>query len=222
LTADQKTLDKLLGPEPNNWPKHCPVEYPIELNRFETALVLIQALKISERSVQDAQKFVRTIDANAFKRFFIDVAQHSGSWRYRHWYGQSTTASLRRSPRSTPRRRELLQLFADDNYRCRYCGTPVVGDRKQFVAMASRLNMPELVLTGSNEVRHGLYLTYRASHDHRKPLSEGGSNNRENLLTACWPCQFGKYKYSCEDLGLTEPGMAYPALEDWSKVMRNL
>jgi 5-methylcytosine-specific restriction endonuclease McrA len=77
--------------------------------------------------------------------------------------------------------------------------------------------MPELVSGRTDENRHGIYLMLMASYDHVKPHSEGGSNDDSNLVTACWSCQFGKYKYSLKKLRLQNPFDKEPvALGDWS------
>ena len=40
----------------------------------------------------------------------------------------------------------------------------------------------------------------KASHGHVKPVNQGGGNDQENLVTACFACQFGKWKYSLDEL----------------------
>ncbi len=202
MPIDHEALDQILGKDPKYWPVSRLVDYPPNLNRRDVAKGLVKALRLAKNDIAEAQESILSIDSNGLKRFFIDIAQHAGGWRYRYSAKTQKSPPAKRTKRVIPARRELLQLFARDRYCCRYCGTPVVGDRKQFVLLAERLSMPALVATGGNEVRHGLYLTFRASHDHLKPLEDGGTNDFHNLLTACWPCQFGKYRFSLEDLGL--------------------
>jgi 5-methylcytosine-specific restriction endonuclease McrA len=215
VPIDRTSLEKFLGRNCGSWPKGYLITYPPELDRLKVAGQLIAAVSASTTSLQDSRRIIESIDSNGLKRFFIDVAQHAGSWRFEHYPRRGDRQLGSATKRSAPPRKQLLQLFARDNYRCRYCETPIVGDRKQFVALAERLSMPELVMTGGNEARHGLYLTFRGSHDHRVPLTEGGTNDMDNLLTACWPCQFGKFKYSLTDLGLNELVGAYPPVDGW-------
>ena len=219
MPIDRKSLERFLGRDYDSWPKGYLITYPPELDRLRVAGQLIAAVRAAETSPQNSRQIIDSIDSNGLKRFFIDVAQHAGSWRFEHNPKQMDHQPVGATKRSTPRRKQLLKLFSRDNYRCRYCGTPIVGDRKQFVALAERLSMPDLVVTGSNEARHGLYLTFRGSHDHLVPLAEGGTNDLENLLTACWPCQFGKFKYSLRDLEMTSPGPALPTFDGWPNVV---
>ena len=215
MPIDRTSLEKFLGRDYDSWPKGKLITYPPELDRLKVAGQLIAAVRAAETSPQNSRQIIDSIDSNGLKRFFIDVAQHAGSWRFEHYPKRVDHHSSGATKRSAPPRKRLLELFSNDNYRCRYCGTPIVGDRKQFVALAERLAMPELVVTGGNEARHGLYLTFRGSHDHLVPLAEGGTNDMENLLTACWPCQFGKFKYSLHDLGMTHPGPTLPIFDEW-------
>lgn len=219
MPVDRKSLERSLGRDCETWPKSCLITYPPELDRLIISSQIVAAVSAAKTSLQDSREIIESIDSNGLKRFFIDVAQHAGSWRFEHNSPRVDKHESKPTKRSTPPRKQILQLFSNDNYRCRYCGTPIVGDRKQFVALAERLLMPELVLTGGNEARHGLYLTFRGSHDHRMPLAEGGTNDVENLLTACWPCQFGKFKYSLCDLGMTPPGPALPTFDGWPDVV---
>ena len=215
MPVDRKSLERSLGRDCETWPKSCLITYPPELDRLKITSQIIAAVSAARTSLQASRRIIDSIDSNRLKRFFVDVAQHAGSWRFEHNPLREDKHESKPTKRSIPPRKQLLQLFSNDNYRCRYCGTPVVGDRKQFVALAERLSMPELVVTGGNEARHGLYLTFRGSHDHRVSLAEGGTNDMENLLTACWPCQFGKFKYSLTDLGMDEPGGVYHPFDGW-------
>jgi len=193
--------------------------YPPELDRLKIASKIIAAVSAAKTSLQDSRRIIESIDSNGLKRFFIDVAQHAGSWRFEHNSKQMEHQPVGATKRSTPPREKLLKLFSRDNYRCRYCGTPIVGDRKHFVALAEQLSIPELVVTGGNEARHGLYLTFRGSHDHLVPFAEGGTNDMDNLLTACWPCQFGKFRFSLDDLRIQLRKDPYPFIDQWASIM---
>jgi len=38
----------------------------------------------------------------------------------------------------------------------------------------------------------------------------GGTNDEGNLVTACWPCQFGRGAWSLEEVGLLDPRLRAP------------
>jgi hypothetical protein len=138
------------------------------------------------------------------KRWFIDVALWSGAWRA-EIVGIHEKRMKSLGIRKIVSQKKLDELFAGDKWRCRYCGIRVAGNRKHFKKFANAIGMPELIAGRTDESRHGLYLMLMASYDHVKPVNQEGTNDAENLVTACWCCQFGKHKYSLDDLGLTGP-----------------
>ena len=58
--------------------------------------------------------------------------------------------------------------------------------------------------------RHGLTLAARASLDHVNPHSAGGGSDDDNLVTACWSCQFGRGNDTIERLDLSDPRQRPP------------
>lgn len=195
-------LDNCLGNEPSSWPTDRLINLPEIFDPFYDYGEIQRAIEISKTDTVEASRIIRSIDSEIYKRWFIDVAQNVGIWRFKHLGKSKQDSGAKRVKRINPSRKLILELFQSDAYRCRYCGIPIIGDRKHFLDLAERVNVPELVAGRSNEDRHGLYLMFRGSHDHIKPLALGGTNDIDNLLTSCWPCQFGKYHYSLDELGL--------------------
>jgi 5-methylcytosine-specific restriction endonuclease McrA len=187
-----------------------PEEFDLHIDR------LGQALKLVNTDPDKSRDLVKSIDSDEMKRWFIDVALKSGAWRAKY-SGVSDSDLKRTRRRNAISQSRLENLFERDKWRCRYCGIRVTGNRKHFKKFAEAIRMPELVSGRTDENRHGIYLMLMASYDHVKPHSEGGSNDDSNLVTACWSCQFGKYKYSLKKLRLQNPFDKEPvALGDWS------
>ena len=91
-----------------------------------------------------------------------------------------------------PTLRERLKLYKDDGWHCRYCGIEVVDPeaRKRLVELLSPYGSP---LWGRSDAsRHAALLNLSASYDHVEPNSKSGDGRPENLVTACWFCQFGE------------------------------
>lgn len=63
-------------------------------------------------------------------------------------------------------RKTKLAIWIRDKWKCRYCGVLVI---------ESGPNIP-----------------HKATVDHILPVSKGGKNNRENLVTACCKCNSHK------------------------------
>ena len=191
-----------IGTNPAVWNKNCLVPYPKE---FDQQIDLVaEAIRIAQSSPGLAREITQSLDAEPMKRWFIDVALWSGAWRA-EILGNHKKAVRGLGVRKMVSQTKLDELFARDKWRCRYCGIRVAGNRKHFKKFANTIGMPELIAGRTDESRHGLYLMLMASYDHVKPVNQDGTNDSTNLVTACWCCQFGKYKYSLDELGLKGP-----------------
>jgi hypothetical protein len=69
---------------------------------------------------------------------------------------------------------------------------------------------------------HAAFLYVSATLDHVVPHSYGGSNEPENLVTACWPCNFGRGGYLLRQMGLKDPRERPPVLDSWDGLTRLL
>jgi len=116
-----------------------------------------------------------------------------------------------------PTAAETLALFARDGWRCRFCGCRVVSGRARSTIRAC---LPGSVPWGEGEGYHGAFFAMTASVDHVVPHSAGGGNEPENLVTACWSCQFGRGSYTIEELGLLDPRDRLPVVDGWDGLSR--
>jgi 5-methylcytosine-specific restriction endonuclease McrA len=95
-------------------------------------------------------------------------------------------------------------IYERDSGKCLYCGVDVLllDDQKKL----HRLVGDEAFAMGrTNQTRSGAMIATRATADHVIPRSQGGKTTVDNLVTACWPCQFGKAEFSPGQLGLEDP-----------------
>jgi DNA-directed RNA polymerase subunit RPC12/RpoP len=154
----------------------------------------------------------RERDLNAW---FDLHAQNTGTFRSAH-YG--TEQLLEPFPDLDPLRsvtRFEKDLFARDGYRCRYCGVRVLPG-SVTKKMQSILGKQHFDATSrSNHARHGIKLVFSASLDHVVPHSRGGQTNPDNLVTACWACNYGKSEYTLAEMGLDDPRDREPRVDDW-------
>jgi hypothetical protein len=202
MPKNEAQLQEYLGTDKASWNKNCLVPYPKE---FDKQIDLVaEAVRIVNTDPVRARGIVQSLDTEPMKRWFIDVALWSGAWRA-EIVGIHEKRMKSLGIRKIVSQKKLDELFAGDKWRCRYCGIRVAGNRKHFKKFANAIGMPELIAGRTDESRHGLYLMLMASYDHVKPVNQEGTNDAENLVTACWCCQFGKHKYSLDDLGLTGP-----------------
>src|SRR5207253_1428589 len=91
-------------------------------------------------------------------------------------------------------------VLARDGYRCRFCGCRVIVKeaRKKFIVA-----LPLAVKAdGAGTPHHAALAVLTASIDHVVPFRRGGSNDLENLVTTCGPCQFGRGHWLLEEAKL--------------------
>jgi hypothetical protein len=212
--AGRRKLAELLGTDSNRWPKHCLIEYPVAFDKQVDLVALAMQLAVTDRA--GARKLVRSIDAELMKRWFIDVALQSGFWRAEHVGKANRRNTNTKRARKSIGQKRLEGLFDRDHWRCRYCGIRIAGNRKHFKRFAEQLDLPELVRGRTDETRHGLYVLMMASYDHLVPHNQGGTDDDNNLVTVCWSCQFGRFRFSLEQLGLRPPGeVPRPEVNSW-------
>lgn len=95
-------------------------------------------------------------------------------------------------------------LVARDGHHCRFCGIPLV--RAEVRKELNRL-YPEAAqwnARNGKEQHRGLQLMW-LQYDHVKVHSRGGETTLENLVVACAACNFGRDRYTLEEMRLSDP-----------------
>jgi len=150
------------------------------------------------------------------RAWFIGIAQWSGTYRAmirgvdarRTTGGPSYPHSLR------------YPILERDGFRCRYCASRVVC-REEYKRTAKLIGLDSLISGSTNKQRHPLRMTTQATFDHVIPSSDGGTNDMDNLVTSCWPCNFGKAHFRLDELGLLAMEAANPPpVDDWDGLRR--
>jgi 5-methylcytosine-specific restriction endonuclease McrA len=113
--------------------------------------------------------------------------------------------------RSIPPAREV-EVFRRDAWTCRYCGQPTV-----FLPVMAFLGhlFPDQFPYDPHwkaGVTHPAVSACGASVDHVVPVTRGGTDDLDNLVTACWPCNARKGDFTLQEFG-REPRP--PAATDW-------
>jgi 5-methylcytosine-specific restriction endonuclease McrA len=62
---------------------------------------------------------------------------------------------------------------------------------------------------------HGIVHIYNPVADHVVPWNLGGRTAPSNLVTSCGACNYGKDRYTIEQLGIQSPFLRSPKLDDW-------
>lgn len=72
----------------------------------------------------------------------------------------------------------------------------------------------------SDKEKHAAFYALNSVIDHVVPHSRGGDSSPENLVTACWPCNFSKDDATLEELGLADPRSRPPVVDGWDGLER--
>jgi hypothetical protein len=192
-----------LGAEPSQWSRSSPLWpkewFPQAARSFEAAY------RAAEAGDLDQALACLTDSRGPELRDWYDVhAQNAGGFRVAH-FGREPKPEP--GPPLDPLRkpdRFDAEVFRRDGLRCRYCGTAVfpAAMLKRFERMVGAENFKA---TGTNTTRHGVAMAFRAILDHVEPWSRGGRTDPSNLVTACWPCNYGKDNFTLSELGLRDP-----------------
>lgn len=121
---------------------------------------------------------------------------------------------LPRMPRAAVTRDILIR----DGFRCRFCEAKVIVKQAQRVFAKV---LPDAVRWGrTNEEKHFGLSILTASIDHILPFKRGGTNDPDNLVTACGPCQFGRNQWLLEEVEIEDPRFYEPVNDHWDGLSR--
>lgn len=131
-----------------------------------------------------------------------------------------TPAPSSKAAQRMPSRSVEWAIYQRDGYRCRFCGCRVV---LRAARDAMRALVPDVIRWGRrSKDMHGAFFALTATLDHVVPHSRGGTNDTNNLLTTCWPCNFGRNSALIEEMSLLDPRLRPPVLDTWDGLGRML
>ena len=109
-------------------------------------------------------------------------------------------------------------IHSRDGWHCRYCGCRVV---EKEVRYRLRALLPGAVRWGTKarDCDAGFY-AITAVPDHVLPHAHGGDSDLDNIVTACWPCNFGRMNYQLEEVGIIDPRSRPPLRNEWDGLRR--
>jgi 5-methylcytosine-specific restriction endonuclease McrA len=199
--GDKKSCTEL-GSNPAIWSKTAPLIPPVwfdgQLTIFEEA---VRLASIGE--VEKAHEQLRLIRSGDLQSWFIEHGQMSGEFRKRHFDVARPVVAVEPDPVRSPAKLEA-EVFKRDGYRCRYCGLRLV-PMVVLKAFSNVVGRDAFRPTGKNMERHGMVFAFRGIADHVMPWKLGGRTDLDNLVSACWSCNYGKSGYTVEQLGVDDP-----------------
>jgi 5-methylcytosine-specific restriction endonuclease McrA len=208
--------EEILGSDPNRWPTKCLINYPedfdSEIDQF------IECVELATRGeINKSIENLTCINSKALSDWYLNVGQYSGMYRVKILESKSNKSSSG-VRLSWPSSREY-EVLERDHYLCRYCGIRLIhrNELNKYSKLVGKSNFPN---GRRNQDRHGIRMLIQASYDHVNPISSGTAEDKnvfENVISTCWTCNFGKWNYTNEQLGITSP-LNFPPqkLENWN------
>jgi 5-methylcytosine-specific restriction endonuclease McrA len=111
-------------------------------------------------------------------------------------------------------------MYSRDGWRCRFCGCRVV--LKPARDRMAKLLPGAIRLGPRAQDCHAAFLALSAVPDHIIPHTYGGTNDLDNLVTACWPCNNGRGSLTLNEVGLIDPRSRPPLVDGWDGLGRML
>jgi 5-methylcytosine-specific restriction endonuclease McrA len=182
--------------------------FDAELDNFAKAV-----LSIANGDHIAGLSLLETIRSEELRWWLCEHGQMSGLHRMRRLaIPQPQYAGEVDRPLSRPIER---WVFERDTYYCRYCGTRVVA-KTVLAALENVVGQSVFSSsTNTNSKDHGIVLVFKAVADHVVPRRLGGRTDLDNLVTACQACNYGKFNYTIDQLGLSDPRERAPRSNTW-------
>ena len=170
--------------------------------------------------IEAARERMLTADIRSLRKWFHYEAQPTTKVLRRHGI---TRSDLPKPPKEirTPGRvkdRTKYAVFQRDSWHCRFCSMRVIDPRAR--SHFSR-TFDDFHWGRPNLHKHSC-IAVLASPDHVVPQQWGGSNEEDNLVTACRPCQFSRHEHRIEHCGIFDPRDRPPIKSDWDGLYRVL
>lgn len=187
------------------------------LPALPTAIAAVRVFRQACAHIRDgnsahAAELIRSLDDIALRAHYDNVQAECGR-RLASAATAQTPIDPEKASERMPGAAIQRSILERDGWRCRWCTTPII-----IPVANNRMTreLPDLYPRGTKNVEiHGLIMCSQGSIDHVIVHSLGGTNDPDNLVTACWPCQFARGELDYTRLGLTDPRLRPPIVDDW-------
>ena len=127
-------------------------------------------------------------------------------------------------PKRKPLSRELMVLvFRRDSFCCKYCrGKTILTPVMELLGGLYPELFPFQSAGWKAGITHPAIISRSPAVDHVLPAAWGGSNDLENLVTACTPCNSIKSDMSLEQIGWEVVEVAHPGWDGLSRYYESL
>ena len=187
---------------------------------FEVAATLLSRAADAYMSGNNSlcEKFLVDADLRPLREFAYLVAGPINPEIHRQSKNPSYIPPPRGELSRMPNAVETRHIYLRDGYRCRFCEAHVIVKEARKVFEKA---FPLAARKGkSNEDNHFGLSTLTASIDHVVPFRRGGTNDPLNLVTACGPCQYGRNRWTLDEVQIEDPRNFPPIVDSWDGLTR--
>jgi hypothetical protein len=112
-----------------------------------------------------------------------------------------------------PGKAALAAILSRDGYHCRFCGIPLVrAETRELI----RCIYPVALRWGRRNIdQHAAFQAMWLQYDHIIPHARGGTNDADNIIVTCAPCNNGRSNLTLEEAGVTDPRLRSPVVSPW-------
>lgn len=108
-----------------------------------------------------------------------------------------------RLPVRMPTRQEKDLLIERYGRNCVFCGIPLI--RTEIRDAIKRCYPEALPWENRNPDQHAAFQCMWMQYDHLVPHSRGGDSSIENVVLTCAPCNYARWHWTIEEVGLHDP-----------------
>ncbi len=213
-----KSVCQLMGENPRAWDRYSTLRpldwFDDELEKFNYAVE-----KFINGSREESIGIIDQIRSREMQEWYIEHAQVAGGKR-KNILKKPDPPKVSKQRKRMPGIKIERELNIRDGYRCRYCQRRIL--TKDFLNLfVEKLNYVGFQKGPGNINAHGIILIHSTVLDHITPHAFGGENSEDNLVTSCYPCNYGKAEFSLDQLAIENPMLRGPILDEWQG-MQNL
>ena len=206
----------VLGADSSEWSKYCLLDFP---SFFDDAVESFSRAvgELAKGNRKESLSALSECNSEAVGKFYIEHGQQSAYFRVANRKEIDDANRLNKKVNSSPREPTLAmkkEVFKRDFYRCRYCRLRIITD-KVFSEYGRIVGPENFSNEKANTKRNGLTLGLRGVADHVEPYASGAITEIDNLITACYSCNFGKAGYTLNQLKIEDPRSRQPIDNGW-------
>lgn len=175
-----------------------------------------------------AETMIRTANMPAVRAWTESLwgskAANPDQWRYLRYReipdARPYLAKRERMAERMPSASEKRCIIERYGRNCAFCGIPVISKE---VRIAIRQKYPEALPWGdTNQAQHAAFQCMWLQFDHVVPHSRGGDSSIDNVIITCAPCNYARWQWTLEEVGLIDPRTLPAYKTSWDGLERFL